>query len=151
MGYINNTTDRTIEPDPERFDMVRHAFDLMLTGNFSVAEIVKIMNEEWGFRLLKRKKVGGTPVSKVKNTSNMFNCAGYKSTTFSLDISSWNTSNVSTITKTFTNAGKSASTWQITIPKTNGGGLNNTTSRPYGRNTSTYTSPDRGRSFTLSQ
>ena len=64
MGYINNTVEHTIEPDPERFDMVRRAFDLMLTGNFSVAEIVKIMNEEWGFRLLKRKKVGGTPVSK---------------------------------------------------------------------------------------
>ena len=89
--------------------------------------------------------------SKVNSTSNMFNCAGYKSTTFSLDISSWNTSNVSTITKTFINAGKSASTWRITIPKTNGGGLNNTTSRLYGRNTSTYISPDRGRSFTLSQ
>ncbi len=64
MGYINNTTSHTIEPDPERFDMVRRAFDLMLTGNFSVAEITKIMNEEWGFRLLKHKKTGGTPVSK---------------------------------------------------------------------------------------
>ena len=64
MGYINNTADHTIEPDPERFDLVRHAFDLMLTGNFSVGEIARIMNEEWGFLLLKRKKSGGKPVSK---------------------------------------------------------------------------------------
>ena len=63
MGYINNTVDHTIEPDPERFDLVRKAFDLMLTGNFSVPEITKIMNEEWGFTLLKRKHSGGRPVS----------------------------------------------------------------------------------------
>ena len=64
MGYINNTVEHTIEPDPERFIMVRRAFDLMLTGNFSVAEITRVMNEEWGFLLLKRKKSGGKPVSK---------------------------------------------------------------------------------------
>lgn len=64
IGYINNTADHAIEPDPERFDLVRHAFDLMLTGNFSVGEIARIMNEEWGFLLLKRKKSGGKPVSK---------------------------------------------------------------------------------------
>lgn len=64
MGYINDTVNHTIIPDPERFDMVRRAFDLMLTGNFSVPEIVDIMNNEWGFRLLKRKKSGGGPVSR---------------------------------------------------------------------------------------
>lgn len=63
MGYINNTRDHTIEPDPERFELVRKAFDLMLTGNFSVPEITRIMNEEWGFLLLKRKHSGGKPVS----------------------------------------------------------------------------------------
>lgn len=63
MGYINNTIKHTIEPDPERFDLVRHAFDLALTGNYTLREITDIMNEEWGFRLLKRKVKGGTPVS----------------------------------------------------------------------------------------
>ena len=36
--------------DPERFDLVRKMFDLMLTGKYNTYQIQRIVNEEWGFR-----------------------------------------------------------------------------------------------------
>ena len=63
MGYINNPITKMIEPDPERFELVRKAFDLMLSGEYSIAEIAHEMNDKWGFRLIRRGRIGGTPVS----------------------------------------------------------------------------------------
>lgn len=40
-------------------------------------------------------------------------------------------------------------TWNVIIPQTNGGSINNTTSRLYGKTTSIYASPAGGKSFTL--
>jgi len=86
--------------------------------------------------------------SSVTDISNMFYRAGYSAITFNLNLSNWNISNVTTMSPVFSNAGKSATTWSVTIPKTTGS-ITNTTSRWYGYSTSTYTSPDTGRSFTL--
>ena len=63
IGYKNDTVNHTIVADLERFGLVRKAFELMLTGNYSVREVLNIMNEEWGFRMLKYKVRGGGPVS----------------------------------------------------------------------------------------
>lgn len=71
IGYINNPETHYIEPDPERFDIVRKAFGLMLTGNYSIREIAEIMNNDWGFLSLKRGKLGGKPISK-QTLSKMF-------------------------------------------------------------------------------
>ena len=71
IGYINNPETHFIEPDPERFDLVKKAFGLMLTGTYSIREIAEIMNNEWGFLSLKRKKLGGKPIS-VQTLSKMF-------------------------------------------------------------------------------
>ena len=89
--------------------------------------------------------------SRVTNMSLMFSSAGYSATTFTLDLSSWNTSRVTNMSYMFTSAGYSATTWSVTIPQTNGGGISNTTSRLYGKTTSTYGEPDYGKSFTLAQ
>lgn len=86
--------------------------------------------------------------SSVTDISNMFYRAGYSAITFNLNLSNWDISNVTTMSPVFSNAGKSATTWSVTIPKTTGS-ITNTTSRWYGYSTSTYTSPDTGRSFTL--
>lgn len=86
--------------------------------------------------------------SSVTDMSNMFYKAGYNAITFYLNLSNWDISNVTTMSPVFKNAGLSSTTWSVTIPKTTGS-LTNTTSRWYGYSTSTYTSPDTGRSFTL--
>jgi len=63
-GYINNTRTNhgysTIKTDEKRFKIMRKAFDLMLTGNYSVPEILDKLNNEWGFK----PKEGKNPLSR---------------------------------------------------------------------------------------
>ena len=66
-----------------------------------------------------------------------------------LDLSGWDTFQVTDMSSMFLASGYIATTWSITIPQTNGGGISNTTSAMYGSTTSTYTSPNSGREFTL--
>jgi len=49
LGYLNEPNDRTIVPDPERFDLMRKMWDLLLTGT-PILEIWRIANEQWGFK-----------------------------------------------------------------------------------------------------
>ena len=61
LGYTNDKHGekgyKTIHIDPERFDTVRKIFDLMLTGKYSPPQILKTVNEEWGFRSPNGKKI----------------------------------------------------------------------------------------------
>ena len=87
-------------------------------------------------------------VSSVTDMSSMFYNAGFNVTSFNLNLSNWNTLSVTDMSNMFFRAGYSATSWSVTIPKTTGS-LTNTTSRWYGSSSSTYTSPDTGKSFTL--
>ncbi len=67
-GYLN-TADREkglkiIVPDPDRFPFVRKMWDLMLNGNHSVMQILDIVNNDWKYKTIKRKKEGGGPISR---------------------------------------------------------------------------------------
>ncbi len=75
LGYINDKIEHTIVEDPERFDLVRKMWEMMLTGNFTPPQIRDIANDEWGFRTLKSKRVGGVPIANsviYKMFSNLF-------------------------------------------------------------------------------
>ena len=87
-------------------------------------------------------------VSSVTNMEYMFYSAGYNSTTFNLNLSNWNTSSVTNMSYMFDSAGSKATTWSVTIPKTTGS-LTNETYKWYGSSSSTYASPNYGKSFTL--
>jgi hypothetical protein len=63
LGYVNDATTRTILPDPERFELVRQMFDLMLTGTYSPKRIWEIARNDWGFRTPKHKRIGGKPIA----------------------------------------------------------------------------------------
>lgn len=63
QGYINDKENHTIIPDPERFRLVRKMWDLLLTGSYSIPEVVRIANEDWGFLTKKFKRQGGKPLS----------------------------------------------------------------------------------------
>jgi len=65
MGYINNQLEHTIEKDPERFDLVRKMWDLMLTGNYTPPQIRRIANKEWGFKTKQYRKKGGDEISNA--------------------------------------------------------------------------------------
>ncbi len=70
-GYLNYRTalsgrgEASIIKDEERFPLVRRAFDLFLTGEFSVPAILTIMNKEWGYRTVKRRNSGGNALSRT--------------------------------------------------------------------------------------
>ena len=63
-GYFNDLNDHTIKPDPERFPLIRKAWEAMITGHSSVEEVREKLNGEWGYRTRQRKKVGGGPLSR---------------------------------------------------------------------------------------
>ena len=90
-------------------------------------------------------------VSNVTNMVAMFSNTGFKTNRFKLDLSKWNTSKVENMENMFSGTGASASEWEIIIPKNNGNGINNTSTKIYGASSSIYSSPDQGRTFTLSK
>ena len=67
-GYLNspdlNKGEKIIISDPDRFVLVKKMWDLLLTGTHSAPSILRIANEDWGYRTVRRKKVGGTPLGK---------------------------------------------------------------------------------------
>jgi len=54
LGYMHNPQKRKGEKeiikDPERFDLVKKMFSLMLTGNYFPPKILEIATNEWGLR-----------------------------------------------------------------------------------------------------
>jgi len=69
LGYLNNKLkekgEKDIIKDSDRFDLVRKMWNLMLTGKYTAPGIVKIANNEWGFRTRQMKKQGGKPLCKT--------------------------------------------------------------------------------------
>lgn len=67
VGYLNSKDEETgrscIIKDPARFELLQKAFRLYLTGGYSVPEIVSILNNDWGFRTKRRRRMGGKPLS----------------------------------------------------------------------------------------
>lgn len=67
QGYLNGRDEITkqpnIEPDPKRFPLLKKMFMLYLTGNYSVPELVSIMNDDWHYLTPKHKRTGGKPMS----------------------------------------------------------------------------------------
>ncbi len=67
IGYINTMNlsgEHLIKQDPDRFNMIRKMWDLMLTGSYSVPQILEIANKDWAFKTLRRYKTGGKSVSR---------------------------------------------------------------------------------------
>jgi DNA invertase Pin-like site-specific DNA recombinase len=62
LGYLNESTERTIIKDPERFPLIRKMWELLLKGA-SPSRILEIANEKWGFRTRQGKKIGGKRLS----------------------------------------------------------------------------------------
>jgi DNA invertase Pin-like site-specific DNA recombinase len=63
LGYKNDRETSTIVIDPERFPVLRRAWELLLTGAYGVRQIRDRLNDEWGFRTPKHRKIGGGPLA----------------------------------------------------------------------------------------
>jgi len=64
QGYLNDRATKTIIDDPERFHLIKKMLELMLTGSYTPPKILKIANEDWGYRTRRTKKTGGKPLSR---------------------------------------------------------------------------------------
>lgn len=69
LGYLNDLSklkgERDNVPDPVRFPIVRKMWDLMLTGSYTPPKILEIVNKEWGFTTVKRRRSGGGELSRT--------------------------------------------------------------------------------------
>ena len=63
IGYLNDRLNKTIIADPERFALVRILWDKMLTGTYSIAQLVKIADEELHITTPRRGKTGNRPIA----------------------------------------------------------------------------------------
>ena len=74
-GYLNvmlkDKGYRIIKVDRKRFDCLRKAFDMVLTGNYSVPQILNKLNNEWGFKTRVRNS-GLTRSSLYRIFTNQF-------------------------------------------------------------------------------
>ncbi|KKP37648.1 MAG: resolvase domain-containing protein [Candidatus Peregrinibacteria bacterium GW2011_GWF2_33_10] len=63
QGYMPDLVEKTIVKDPERFDLIRKMWDLMLTGAYTPPKILAIANNEWGFKTRKTRRLGNKSLS----------------------------------------------------------------------------------------
>ena len=64
IGYLNNTIEKIVILDPDRSQIVRKMWDLMLTWNYSIRKTIKTANQDWGLRTVKRRKSWGGELTK---------------------------------------------------------------------------------------
>jgi hypothetical protein len=63
LGYLNDKETKTVVVDQERFPLVQQMWKLMITGAYTPRQIWEIANNQWGLRTVKRKRIGGKPLS----------------------------------------------------------------------------------------
>lgn len=68
LGYLNNISEgkgeRTIIPDPKRFPVIRKMWNLMLGGSYTPPQILRLANQDWGFKTRPMKRLGGKSLSR---------------------------------------------------------------------------------------
>ena len=69
LGYMHNPIkqkgEKEIVVDPERFDLIRKMFDLMLTNANTPPKILEIANEQWGLRTKAGRKVARSTIYRI--------------------------------------------------------------------------------------
>ncbi|MEI6880986.1 MAG: recombinase family protein [Bacteroidota bacterium] len=72
IGYKNDKYaekgNKIPQVDEERFPVVRKMIDMMLTGNYTVAELWRIVSNEWGFTMQSGKKISRPTVYRIFST-----------------------------------------------------------------------------------
>lgn len=68
LGYLNTKSNirgsNKIIVDPDRWHIVRKGFDLIVSGVYTISQVLKILNTEYGLCTRPGTKRGGKPLSK---------------------------------------------------------------------------------------
>ncbi len=63
LGYLNSITkekgSNEIIKDPERFELIKRMWQMMITGNYTPPQILQIANKEWNLKTRPTKKYAG--------------------------------------------------------------------------------------------
>jgi len=69
LGYLNDKSKgkgkTEIVKDPQRFDLIKKMWQLMLTGRYSPPEILEIANNKWGFRTAHGKMLSRSGIYRI--------------------------------------------------------------------------------------
>lgn len=71
IGYLNDRLSKVIVADPDNFKLVRILWDKMLTGTYSMAQLVDIAEFDLNIRRPMRGKTGGNAIA-YSSLCNMF-------------------------------------------------------------------------------
>jgi DNA invertase Pin-like site-specific DNA recombinase len=68
-GYRNerdpvNGKRGIVVPDGDRFTLLRKAWDMMLSGAYTPAQVIHHLNTTWGYRTRKTERSGGQPITR---------------------------------------------------------------------------------------
>ncbi len=63
VGYLNDRIAKKVIADPDRFTSMRLLWDKMLTGTYSMAQLVKIADKELHITTPVRGRTGGKPIA----------------------------------------------------------------------------------------
>lgn len=66
IGYLNarsQTGEKIIAPDPDRFPVLKRVWELLLSGGYSVPQLLDLATNDLGLQTPKRKRLGGNPLS----------------------------------------------------------------------------------------
>ena len=69
QGYYNarhplNLKVGIIERDPTRYDLIRKAWDMFLTGAYTPVQVIETLNIVWGYRTRPTKKIPSRPLGR---------------------------------------------------------------------------------------
>ncbi|MGA2086720.1 MAG: recombinase family protein, partial [Terracidiphilus sp.] len=67
IGYVNGrseTGEKIILHDPERFDLLKRLWELLLSGGYTVPQLCALASDQMGLRTPKKKRMGGSPLSE---------------------------------------------------------------------------------------
>ncbi len=62
IGYLNDTSTKTIVKDSDRFELVRRMWDALLAGQ-RPKQIARVASREWGLLTVRRGRIGGNPIT----------------------------------------------------------------------------------------
>lgn len=71
VGYLNDRLNKVIVADPDNFKLMRILWDKMLTGTYSIAQLVTIADKELNIRTPVRGRTGGKPIA-YSSLCNLF-------------------------------------------------------------------------------
>lgn len=80
-GYQNTPQNlkgqRTIEKNPLTFPLIRRAWDLFLTGNYTITQLLEFVNNQWGYRDQKGRKLSRSSLYELFKNPFYYGCFRY--------------------------------------------------------------------------